>query len=132
MSNRRVLAVDDDQSVLETLKTGLEILGFSVDTAENEDGMWKALRGARPDVILMDVSMPGMDGISLCRNLRGSPGMNDIPIIILTAYSDEKTFHDAMLFGANDFLMKPFEISEVFKKIEDCISKASQGKGADK
>lgn len=129
MSNRRVLAVDDDQSVLETLKTGLEVLGFTVDTAENENGMWAALRNARPDVILLDVSMPGMDGISLCRNLRGTPGMNDIPIIILTAYSDEKTFHDAMLFGANDFLMKPFEISEVFKKIEDCVSKTPPGKG---
>ncbi len=129
MSKKRVLAVDDDQSVLETLKTGLEILDYTVDTAENEDEMWAALQQARPDAILMDVSMPGTDGISLCRTLKNTPGMNDIPVIMLTAYSDEKTFHDAMLFGAADFLMKPFEVSEVHKKIEDAIMKASLEKG---
>lgn len=129
MNKIRVLAVDDDQTILETLKHGLEILDYTVDTAENEADVWMYLKKSRPDIILMDVSMPGLDGISLCRNIRVAPGMNDIPIIMLTAFSDEKTFHDAMLFGATDFLMKPFEIMEVQKKITDCLSKTSSKKG---
>ena len=132
MSKKRVLAIDDDESVLETVKTGLEIFDYIVDTAENEAELWKAIGLARPDAILMDVSMPGIDGISLCRKLKSSPGMNDIPVIMLTAYSDEKTFHDAVLFGAADFLMKPFEISEVKKKVEEAIVKSLQEKGKDK
>lgn len=132
MDKKRVLAVDDDQTILETLKHGLEALDYTVDTAENESDVWMALHRNRPDIILMDVSMPGLDGISLCKNIRVAPGMSDIPIIMLTAFSDEKTFHDAMLFGANDFLMKPFEIMEVQRKIEECIKKTSGKKGTAK
>ncbi|MFH1368564.1 MAG: response regulator [Elusimicrobiota bacterium] len=132
MNKTRVLAVDDDQTVLDIIKQGLETLDYEVDTAESEADVWISLHRTRPDIILMDVSMPGLDGISLCKNIRTSPGMSDIPIIMLTAFSDEKTFHDAMLFGATDFLMKPFEISEVQKKIEDCLSKTSSQKGTGK
>lgn len=128
MNKKRVLAVDDDQTVLETLKQGLEVLDYAVDTAETQADLWTHLRNAKPDIILMDVSMPGADGISLCKNIRMTAGFSDIPIIILTAFSDEKTFHDAMLFGATDFLMKPFELLEVQKKIEDCFLKTLKKK----
>ena len=132
MNKKRVLAIDDDESVLETLRTSLEIFDYVVDKAETETELWAALDQYRPDAILMDVNMPGIDGISLCRKLKNSPRTSEIPVIMLTAYSDEKTFHDAVLFGAADFLMKPFDINEVRKKVEDAISKSLLEKGKGK
>jgi CheY-like chemotaxis protein len=83
------------------------------------------IKSSRPDVILMDVSMPGEDGISFCRNLKTSQDTASIPVLILTAFSDGNTFNDAMLFGASGFIAKPFELNEVTKKIESCIAKAT-------
>lgn len=123
MSKKRVLIADDDIAICEMIKTGLEVMDYIVDISTNESEIWAAIKANKPDVILMDIAMPGIDGISLCRNIRFSPELSQIPIIIVTAFSDERTFHDAMLFGANDFISKPFEISEVKKKIEDSIAR---------
>jgi len=124
-NKKKVLVFDDDANILELLKSGLEVLGYSVAAFESARTAEKILDGFKPDVILMDVSMPDGDGISLCRNLKLSPDTADIPVIMLTAFTDDKTFHDAMLFGANGFLTKPFDILEVKKKIEECIAKAN-------
>jgi DNA-binding response OmpR family regulator len=109
------------------VKTGLEMSDYLVDIATNEQSIWSYLEKTKPDVILMDVGMPGIDGISLCRKIRFSPGMENLPIIMVTAFSDERTFHDAMLFGADDFLSKPFEIEEIKRKIENIIAKKKAG-----
>lgn len=124
-SKKRVLVVDDDENVLDLLKTGLEVMGFQVYCTENARTSRDAMKTFRPDVILMDASLPMEDGISFCRSLKHSPDTADIPVLILTAYSDEQTFNDAMLFGASDFLSKPFDIAQVSKKIEECMSKAN-------
>jgi CheY-like chemotaxis protein len=124
MESKKVLVVDDDRSVVEMLKDLLGVLGYTVDTAENETGLRKSLTQSKPDAILMDVNMPGMDGISLCRSLRLSPGTAHIPIIIITGFTDKETYNDAMLFGASGFIVKPFEVSEVQKKLEECLHKA--------
>ena len=124
-SKRKVLVVDDDENVLDLLKTGLEIMGCEVNCAENARVTRDVIKNFHPDIILMDASMPGEDGISFCRSLKHSTDTADIPVLILTAYSDAKTFNDAMLFGASDFLSKPFDIAQVNKKIEECILKAN-------
>jgi len=127
-SKTRVLVVDDDENVLDLLKTGLEVMDFLVYCAENANLTKDAIKNFRPDIILMDASMPGEDGISFCRRLKHCPETADIPVLILSAYTDEKTLNDAMLFGASDFLAKPFEIAQVNKKILECISKANRKK----
>jgi two-component system alkaline phosphatase synthesis response regulator PhoP len=123
MEPRKVLAVDDDDTVLELEKNGLEAIGYTVRTATSGAELFDALKQFTPDVILMDANMPDADGISLCRTLRCSDATKDIPVIIVTAFSDERTFHDAMLFGAADFILKPFEIAEVHAKIGNVLSK---------
>jgi DNA-binding response OmpR family regulator len=129
---RKVLVVDDDDNILDLLKTGLEVMGFQVNCAENTKSIRDIMKSFQPDIILMDANMPGEDGISFCRSLKHSPDTADVPVLILTAYSDPKTFNDAMLFGASDFLTKPFDIAQVNKKIEECISKARIKKGHQK
>jgi len=73
---------------------------------------------------MMDVRMPDADGISLCRKIRSSAVMSDIPVIIVTGLLDKDTVNDALLFGASAFLQKPFEFDEVQKTLEECISKS--------
>lgn len=128
METKRVLVADDDATIGEMLKSGLEVLGYEVVTANSGSEIKNTLGRIRPDLILMDVSMPGADGISICRDIRLSPETHDIPIIILTAFTDGKTFHDAMLFGATDFLTKPFDFSEVLKKVQESLAKVQSKK----
>ena len=118
---QKALVVDDDINVLELLKSSLEMMNFSVITCENVSSAVNALKSFRPDIILLDVSMPDGDGISFCRNLKLSNDTAGIPILMLTAFTDDNTFHDAMLFGANGFLTKPFDMEELKKRIEECI-----------
>jgi DNA-binding response OmpR family regulator len=128
MEKAKVLIIDDDITMLELLKRGLCGLGYAVETAENDSEMRRILEKLRPDIILMDVSMPGIDGISLCREMRRSPGLTDIPILMLSAFSDEKTVHDAMLFGANGFLCKPCEPAKLGSCIEEILKKSNSGR----
>lgn len=132
MNKKKILIVDDDKIILELLQDSFEMMGYSVETVENANNLQTSLKNSIPDLILMDVSMPEKDGISLCRDIRFSSLTKDIPIIMITAYNDEKTYHDAMLFGAADFITKPFDIKEVQNKIEKCILKADAKKQAKK
>lgn len=112
------MVVDDDPAICDLLKSALEIEGFAVDVCENDSDVSIALSKFQPDVILMDASMPGLDGISLCRHIKQTPQTASIPIMIVSAYDDDKTRHDASLFGADDFVAKPFDIKFLVEKIK--------------
>jgi len=118
-SRGRILVVDDDQAICELIKSALETNGFTAEVCENEDDVKISIGSpdGLPDAILMDASMPGIDGISLCRHIKQNPATASIPIMIVSAYDDEKTRHDAMLFGADDFVAKPFEVKILIEKI---------------
>jgi len=118
-SRGRILVVDDDPAICELIKSALETNGFTAEVCENEDDVKISIGSpdGLPDAILMDASMPGIDGISLCRHIKQNPATASIPIMIVSAYDDEKTRHDAMLFGADDFVAKPFEVKILIEKI---------------
>ncbi len=117
-----VLVVDDDPSICDLIKSALETNGFKADICEDEDDLKIALgSGKHYDIILMDASMPGLDGISLCRHIKQNPLTSAIPIVIVSAYDDDKTRHDAALFGADDFIAKPFEVKALIEKITALI-----------
>lgn len=122
MDKKRILVVDDDPAIVALLKGGLEHEGYEVSTASSDAEARNSLKKSNPDLILLDVNMPGMDGISLCRGIRNSDDLWNVPIIIITAYSDNKTFHDAMLFGATDFVTKPFDFESVKEKVRNLVS----------
>ena len=123
MEKKKILVVDDDEGIQEMLKVGLEAYGYEVEVAEDEKTVRSIISKSRPDAILMDISIPGIDGISLCREIKYTPGLTDVPIIMITAYSDKKTAHDSFLFGAADYLVKPFDITVVREKLEKAIGK---------
>jgi len=102
----RVLVVEDEPAMAESLTWGLEAEGYVVDVADNgEDGLWKA-RELSPDVIVLDVMLPGMDGYQVCKQLR-EQGLWT-PILMLTAMDEDLDHAEGLDSGADDYLSKPF------------------------
>lgn len=118
----RVTAVDDDETILEIYETGLASAGFEVrtfsDPKKARDFFAAAKPGEVPDVILMDIMMPGVDGISLMGDIRGRDAAAHIPIIAVSGLNDAATLNDALLFGAMDYLVKPFDLDSLVAKIK--------------
>src|ERR1700730_11305204 len=101
----RVLVVEDEQAMAEALAWGLAAEGYVVDVADNgQDGLWKAVE-TDPDVIVLDVMLPGLDGYQVCRQLRAQKVWT--PIIMLTAMDDDLDVAEGLDIGADDYLPKP-------------------------
>ncbi|MBR3506203.1 MAG: response regulator [Lentisphaeria bacterium] len=109
MGCKTILIIDDEEPIRELLKLTLQSAGFDsiLEASDGEDGLALAARFL-PDLILLDLMLPGMDGLSVCRRLKASPDTRMIPIIMLTAKSDESDIVVGLEMGANDYITKPF------------------------
>jgi two-component system response regulator VicR len=122
--NEKILVIDDDSGLLTLLKLGLEREGFTVITAESgKEGLRRAYE-ARPDVIVLDVMMPEMDGWLTCQRLRS---MCDTPIIMLTAKTDQADVLKGLSLGADDYLTKPCSFDELKARIRTVLRRANVG-----
>ncbi|HEU4965926.1 MAG TPA: response regulator [Candidatus Saccharimonadales bacterium] len=105
-SQHKILVVEDEEVLLGVLKDRLKNEGFDVITArDGEQGLKMALEH-KPDLILLDILMPKMGGITMLKNLRATPAGKDTHVIILTNVSDSKLVHEALTYGVRDFLVK--------------------------
>jgi len=103
-----VLVVEDEESILELLRYNLDKAGFAVIPAgSGEDGLGLA-RSRRPDLILLDLMLPGMDGLEVCRLLKRNRETENIPVVMLTARGEEADIVAGLELGADDYLTKPF------------------------
>jgi DNA-binding response OmpR family regulator len=113
-----ILIVDDEPSIRNVLGSFLSEEGYHMGFAENGyDGYQKA-RELIPDLIIMDVTMPGIDGFEACRRIRAEPRLAQVPIIMITAVADVGTRARSIESGANDFLSKPFDLHEILAKVK--------------
>ncbi len=114
----KILVVDDEPNIVQTLQDRLEINGYEVLTAGNgKEGLKKALR-KKPDVILLDVIMPIMDGHEMLEELRKQSGGNFSSVIMLTVRNQPQDIARANACGVDDYLDKPFDLSELLEKIK--------------
>jgi len=113
----KVLIVDDTYTSRETLEVLLEPQGYTLLTAENGLQALKLAKETKPDLILLDVMMPGMDGFEVCRRIRATPEIAQIPIIIITALDDNSLRLEGIEAGADDFLTKPFNRHELSSRV---------------
>jgi DNA-binding response OmpR family regulator len=113
-----ILIVEDDASIARLLSLSLERSGYSVIWAsDGNDGLAQA-RAARPDLILLDVMMPGMDGFQVLRSLKQQPTTRTIPVIMLTAQSDGRSVLNGIDGGAEAYLSKPIDFSDLIQRID--------------
>ncbi|TVQ06767.1 MAG: response regulator [Balneolaceae bacterium] len=118
MSKQTILVVDDELDLLDLIEYNLRKEGFEVLKAENgRDGIQIA-REIKPDLVLLDIMMPQMDGIEVCDRMREDPELKQIPIIFLTARSDEKTEVEGLNKGADDFITKPISTTKLISRIK--------------
>ena len=116
---KKILIVDDDSNFCEVLKVRLESSGYEVTTASNGVVAFVKANDERPDLIILDVSMPGMDGLNFVLATRWKKEMKDIPILILTARMETKDLFNTL--GIVHFMAKPFDSQELLGKVQECI-----------
>jgi DNA-binding response OmpR family regulator len=126
----QLLVVDDDPDILSLLQMDFELMGFQVHTAKNGLEALKVLQGNTPlDIALVDVMMPKLDGYALCRHARELPHREALPIILLTAKSQLEDKVKGFHAGADDYLVKPFELQELMVRMRALFRRS--GKLAD-
>jgi len=124
MSSKKalVLVVDDDVRMLRMMKRTLELEGFRVLVASSGEAALKAFEKEPPDIVLLDIMMPDMDGYSVCRRLRE---FSTVPIIMVTAKGDDKEKIEGLDIGADDYVTKPFSTSELTARVKAVLRRAS-------
>jgi diguanylate cyclase (GGDEF)-like protein len=120
-SGALVLVVDDDRSTRSTLRTALRRSGFAVAEASSGSEVLASVDRLRPDVILMDALMPGMDGFAACAKLQESPEGREIPVLMITALEDSASIERAFAVGASDYITKPIHLAVVNQRVRRLV-----------
>lgn len=114
----RVLAVDDDPTILRLLQVNLEMEGHEVHTADNGQAALERVREVEPEVVLLDVMMPHVDGWQVCEQLRSDTAFDHLPIVFLSARAQEADLERGRSVGADAYITKPFDPLELVELIE--------------
>lgn len=123
MKGARVLLVDDDTAILRAVRRALDAHGFTVETAEDGRGALDAFDRFRPEVVLLDLVLPDMDGTEVCRAIRE---VAETPVIVLSAVGDDRRKVAALDQGADDYLTKPFSMDELLARIRVALRHAAR------
>ena len=126
MSRHKVLVIEDDPSLSEALSYNLEQAGYQVAIANNgQDGLNRA-RHQPPDIVILDVMLPVIDGLEVCRRLRSDSALNDVLIVMLTARSEESDHVVGLAIGADDYVTKPFSIKVLLERIKALLRRSEK------
>jgi len=118
MSIQKILICDDSQTDLMNLKNSLEVTNCILITASNGEEAVQKAKSEQPDVIFLDIVMPGMDGYAACRTLRNDPETKHIPVIFVSSKHQKADRVWAQMQGAMDLISKPFETKDITDKLE--------------
>ena len=119
---RNILVVDDDASVRSLVRDVLEVEGYEVDVAEDGFAALRRIAARRPDCVVLDVMMPGMDGHAVLQRIRAADGGPGLPVVMLTAAADDDHAWQAWSGGVDYFLAKPFDPSELLRYLDYLFS----------
>ena len=118
MPGERILVVEDERSIADLVAEALKRQGYRVETAGDGDQALEAAESTLPDLIILDLMLPKLDGWEVCRRLREEDTTRRIPIIMLTARRDEKDVVAGLELGADDYLRKPFSLAELLARVK--------------
>jgi len=121
----KLLIVDDDPDLLTRLQTQLQPWGFQITGLSDPSQFWSVLQTTRPDLLLLDVSMPEYSGIDLCRVVRCDAYWYALPILFLSAHADADTLHEALSVGADDYILKPIAEADLIQRILQRLGRMS-------
>ncbi len=120
MAKMKILLIDDEGDLLELVSSRLKASGYRVMTLDSGERVMQVAKSEKPDLILLDVVMPGKGGCDVCRELKADEATRDIPVIVFTALDDASDINKSMEIGATDYMVKaslsPDEVVEKIKK----------------
>jgi DNA-binding response OmpR family regulator len=123
MKPKKILVVDDEVDLVETVRFPLEMEGFDVLVSYNGEDALDQARKVSPDLIILDLMLPKLDGYKVCRLLKFDERYKHIPILMLTAKTQEKDKTLGMETGANEYITKPFEMDYLMEKVKAYLNK---------
>lgn len=121
----KILVVDDEVAICNMLSLALQTAGYEVESVHDGKDVMAALVNTQPDLILLDWMLPGISGIELARQIKQSPDFNELPIIMLTARTEEDSKVTGLESGADDYVTKPFSIRELVSRIKAVLRRRS-------
>jgi DNA-binding response OmpR family regulator len=125
-----IAALDDEPDILELLKVNLRKACYRFEGFQEADDLYRYLARERPSLILLDLMLPGADGLEVCRHIRKTEGLVGIPIIMLTARGDESDKIVGLELGADDYVTKPFSVKELVARIHAVLRRPAGGDAA--
>jgi phosphate regulon transcriptional regulator PhoB len=131
MPRERILLVEDEPDIAEVLQYNLEKEGFQVEIAHRGDAGFEAVRREAPDLVLLDLMLPGLDGLELTRLLKREPATARVPIVMLTARGEEVDRIVGLELGADDYISKPFSPREVVLRVKAVLRRLQPGEPAE-
>jgi len=123
MNSKKILIVDDEVDLVETVRFPLEMEGYHVLISYNGEDALNQARKENPDLILLDLMLPKLDGYKVCRLLKFDDRYKHIPILMLTAKTQERDKALGMETGANEYITKPFEMEDLLRKVKAYLNK---------
>ena len=119
---KRIFIADDESGFVSTLKSRLEFEGFEVITTPDGKAALERIPEEKPDLILLDIMMPAVNGYQVCRELKGNPDTSSIPIMMLTAKSQESDKFWGKEAGADAYVTKPFDMDDLIREIRGLLT----------
>jgi phosphate regulon transcriptional regulator PhoB len=117
MAQKKILVVDDEKDIVELISYNLEQEGFAVIKAYDGQMAWERVKTAKPDLVVLDLMIPGIHGLEVCKLIRRDAATETLPIIMLTAKSDQVDKILGLELGADDYITKPFNVRELIARI---------------
>ncbi|MPM27657.1 Alkaline phosphatase synthesis transcriptional regulatory protein PhoP [bioreactor metagenome] len=125
MADKRILVVDDEEHIVELIKFNLEKNGYGVITADNGRDAFIIAKEQQPDLILLDLMLPGMDGLDVCKEIRRDSAISTMPIIMITAKGEELDKILGLELGADDYITKPFSVRELIARVKAILRRTT-------
>ncbi len=120
----KVLVIDDEENIIEFIRLGLRYEGFQVESASNGEQGIVAAQRTNPDLIILDLMLPVIDGLEVCRRLRSNPITREIPVLMLTAKDEVRDRITGLRTGADDYLTKPFDFDELLERMRAILRRS--------
>lgn len=127
MVKATILVVEDEAEILELISYNLRKEGYGVDTAVTGEDALARVRQAPPDLVLLDLMLPGVDGLEVCKSIKGDSATRNIPIIMLTAKSEEADIVTGLELGADDYITKPFSRRVLLARVKAVLRRDIEG-----
>ncbi len=126
MKKPKILIIEDEEDIVALIKLQSEIAGYKLIAETDGLNGWRAVEREKPDLVLLDIMLPGQGGLDICRKIKSHPDLKEIPVIMISAKSEELDIVLGLELGADDYVTKPFSIKVLFSRIRAVLRRGSE------